>query len=60
MNYRKLGKYGIKVSEVSLGGWLTHGRSLKDETTEDIVKKAFDLGVNFFDTADVYNAGEAE
>jgi len=60
MQYRKLGKYGIRVSEVSLGGWLTHGRSLKDETTEEIVKKAFDLGVNFFDTADVYNQGEAE
>ncbi len=60
MQYRKLGKYGIRVSEVSLGGWLTHGRSLKDETTEQIVQKAFDLGVNFFDTADVYNAGEAE
>lgn len=60
MQYRKLGKYGIRVSEVALGGWLTHGRSLKDETTEKIVKKAFDLGVNFFDTADVYNAGEAE
>jgi voltage-dependent potassium channel beta subunit len=60
VNYRKLGKYGIRVSEVALGGWLTHGRSLKDETTEQIVKKAFDLGINFFDTADVYNAGEAE
>ena len=48
------------MSEVALGGWLTHGRSLKDETTEQIVKKAFDLGVNFFDTADVYNQGEAE
>lgn len=60
MNYRKLGKYGIRVSEVGLGGWLTHGRSLQDETTEQIVKKAFDLGINFFDTADVYNKGEAE
>ena len=60
MQYRKLGKYGIKVSEVALGGWLTHGRTLDDTTTSDIVHKAFELGVNFFDTADVYNAGEAE
>lgn len=60
MQYRKLGKYGMKVSSVSLGGWLTHGRSLDDSTTEQIVHKAFDLGINFFDTADVYNNGEAE
>lgn len=60
MHYRKLGKWAIKVSEVGLGGWLTHGRSLQDSTTEQIVHKAFDLGINFFDTADAYNAGEAE
>ena len=60
MNYRKLGRYGIKVSEVSLGGWLTQGRSIDDSTTEAIVRRAFDLGVNLFDTADVYNGGEAE
>lgn len=50
----------MKVSEVSLGGWLTHGRSIEDATTEEIVHRAFDLGINFFDTADAYNAGEAE
>lgn len=60
MNYRKLGRYGIKVSEVSLGGWLTQGRTIDDDTTEAIVRRAFDLGVNLFDTADVYNGGEAE
>ena len=60
MNYRKLGRYGLKVSEVSLGGWLTQGRSIDDATTEGIVHRAFDLGVNLFDTADVYNNGEAE
>lgn len=60
MNYRKLGRYGVKVSEVSLGGWLTHGRTLEDSTTSQIVHRAFDLGINFFDTADVYNSGEAE
>ncbi len=60
MQYRKLGKYGIRVSTVSLGGWLTHGRTLDDEVTKKIVFRAFDLGINFFDTADVYNQGEAE
>jgi len=60
MNYRKLGRYGLKVSEVALGGWLTHGRTLDDGTTTQIVKDAFDRGINFFDTADVYNTGEAE
>ncbi len=60
MNYRRLGRFGLKVSEVSLGGWLTHGRSIDDDTTTQIVAKARDLGINFFDTADVYNRGEAE
>lgn len=60
MNYRKLGRYGLKVSEVALGGWLTHGRTLDDGTTSNIVERAFELGINFFDTADVYNQGEAE
>ncbi len=60
MNYRQLGKWGVKVSEVALGGWLTHGRSIDDDTTSAIVHRAFELGINFFDTADVYNRGEAE
>lgn len=60
MKYRCLGRSSVKVSEVAVGGWLTHGRSIGDDVTARIVKRAFDLGVNFFDTADVYNAGEAE
>jgi voltage-dependent potassium channel beta subunit len=60
VKYRQLGKWGVKVSEVALGGWLTHGRSIDDDTTSAIVHRAFELGVNFFDTADVYNRGEAE
>jgi aryl-alcohol dehydrogenase-like predicted oxidoreductase len=50
----------MRVSEVSLGGWLTQGRSIDDDTTDRIVQKALELGINFFDTADVYNRGEAE
>lgn len=60
MLYRRLGRSGIQVSEVGLGGWLTQGRTLDDATTASIVRRAFELGVNFFDTADVYHAGEAE
>lgn len=60
MKYRQLGKSGVKVSEVALGGWLTHGRSIDDDTTASIVRKALDLGVNLLDTADVYNKGQAE
>jgi voltage-dependent potassium channel beta subunit len=60
MLYRKLGRYGVKVSEVGLGGWLTQGRSITDDATGAVVRRAFDLGINFFDTADAYNAGEAE
>jgi aryl-alcohol dehydrogenase-like predicted oxidoreductase len=60
VNYRKLGRFNIKVSEVGVGGWLTHGRSIDDDSTSSIIHKSFDLGVNFFDTADVYNNGEAE
>ena len=43
-----------------MGGWLTQGRTIDDDTTERIVHRAFDLGINLFDTADVYNRGEAE
>ena len=43
-----------------MGGWLTHGRTLDDSGTNATVQKALDLGINFFDTADVYNRGEAE
>lgn len=60
MQYRQLGRSGLRVSEVSLGGWLTHGRSITDDVTDSIVKRAFDLGVTTFDTADIYHKGEAE
>ncbi len=61
MNYRNLGKSGLKLSEIALGSWVT---DLSDrnavENAETIVDKAFDLGVNFFDCADAYSGGEAE
>ena len=60
MEYRTLGRSGLQVSEISLGSWLTLGSSVDRETTRELVHRAFDLGVNFFDTADVYAAGQAE
>lgn len=60
MEYRNLGRTGLKVSEVGLGSWLTFGRSVDQSATDACVKKAFDLGVIFFDTADIYAKGAAE
>jgi aryl-alcohol dehydrogenase-like predicted oxidoreductase len=63
MNYRVLGKTGIKISEVSLGTWQLGGcwgSEFNMETAEETLKKAVDLGVNFFDTADGYNNGLSE
>jgi len=60
MNYRRLGKTGLKVSEISLGSWLTYGDSVERDRAIQTIDKAYDLGVNFFDTANVYNRGEAE
>ena len=60
MNYRHLGKYGVKVSEVALGSWLTYGGASGDEAARQCIERAYDLGINFFDTANVYAAGESE
>ncbi len=58
MKYRKIGRYGLKVSEMALGSWLTYGGSYGQEQADACVKKAYDLGVNYFDTADVYGNGQ--
>ena len=61
MPYRRLGRAGIKVSALSLGGWTTFGSSIDDDdVTKAIIHRAFDAGINFFDIADVYAKGEAE
>ncbi len=60
MQYRFLGNSGLRVSEVSLGSWLTAGASIDQQQTEKICRTAFDLGINLFDTADVYAHGNAE
>lgn len=60
MNYRHLGASGLRVSEISLGSWLTYGGTVEDDAAVACIHRAFELGVNFFDTANVYRRGEAE
>jgi aryl-alcohol dehydrogenase-like predicted oxidoreductase len=60
MEYRRLGRSGLKVSEVSLGSWLTFGDLVDEQITSECVHKAYELGVNFFDTANVYALGAGE
>ncbi len=61
MDYRNLGNSGLKISEISLGGWVTFGNSVQDPTmVRDIVTRAYDLGINFFDQADIYAKGKSE
>jgi voltage-dependent potassium channel beta subunit len=60
VNYRLLGRSGVKVSEISLGSWLTYGGSVAQERAQACIHKAYELGINFFDTANVYMRGAAE
>ena len=60
MNYRRLGQSDLHVSEISLGSWLTYGSAVTPEQSMACVRKAFDLGINLFDTANVYGRGAAE
>ena len=60
MEYRKMGKWGVKLSVIGLGSFLTIGFKLDDKTSRNTIRTAYDGGVNFFDTADAYNKGEAE
>ena len=60
MEYRRLGGSGVKVSEISLGSWLTYGGSVAEEQATACIHRAYELGINFFDTANVYMRGRAE
>ena len=60
MEYRRLGSAGIKVSALSLGSWVTYGPQVNVDSAAAMIKKAYDAGVNFFDNAEVYSAGESE
>jgi voltage-dependent potassium channel beta subunit len=60
MRYRRLGRAGVKVSTVSLGSWLTYGGSVEEDTATACIHRAYELGVNFFDTANAYARGRSE
>jgi voltage-dependent potassium channel beta subunit len=60
MKYRRLGGTGLKVSEISLGSWLTYGGYVEQDNAVKAIETAYSLGVNFFDTANVYEKGAAE
>jgi voltage-dependent potassium channel beta subunit len=60
MHYRRLGKAGLKVSELSLGSWVTYGGQVGDGATKACMVAAYEAGVNFFDGAEAYAKGEAE
>lgn len=60
MRYRQLGASPLKVSEISIGSWLTYGVGVERAQTRACIQKALDLGINFIDTANVYGQGAAE
>ncbi len=60
MEYRKIGKWGIRVSEIGLGSWLTYGQSVSESESAKQIEYAYQYGINFFDTANVYGLGSGE
>jgi aryl-alcohol dehydrogenase-like predicted oxidoreductase len=60
MKYRQLGSSDLHISEISLGSWLTYGVGVDDSSARACVDRAFDLGVNFIDTSNIYGRGRAE
>ena len=60
MHYRRLGRSGLKVSEISLGAWITFGGQLDQPAVTELIHAAYDHGINFFDNADMYATGQAE
>ena len=60
MKLRRLGDSDLEVSEISLGSWLTYSGGVERDQTEACTRAAFDAGINFFDTANVYGTGASE
>ena len=60
MRYRRLGHAGLQVSELSLGSWVTYHNQVSVDAAVEMMAAAFDAGVNFFDNAEVYAAGQSE
>lgn len=60
MEYRKFGNTGIQISALSLGSWLTFGKQINNSLAEELMIKAYDNGINFFDNAETYARGKSE
>jgi voltage-dependent potassium channel beta subunit len=60
MHYRRLGRSGLKVSEISLGSWITFGNQVDQTAALQLIHEAYEEGINFFDNADMYANGQAE
>ena len=60
MEYRRMGKTGLKLSVLSYGSWVTFSKQVDDSASDRLMGLAYDSGINFFDTADVYGAGQSE
>jgi voltage-dependent potassium channel beta subunit len=60
MNYRRLGRSGLKVSELSFGSWVTYGNQVDTRAARELMAAARDAGVNFFDNAEIYAKGDSE
>ncbi|HET6803150.1 MAG TPA: aldo/keto reductase, partial [Casimicrobiaceae bacterium] len=60
MNYRRLGRSGLRLSELSFGSWVTYGNQMDERVARECMAAAYDAGVNFFDNAEVYAKGNAE
>ena len=60
MEFRRLGRSGLKISEITYGNWVTHGSQVEDDAAFACVQRALDLGITTFDTADVYAGTKAE
>ena len=60
MEYRRLGRAGLKLSALSLGAWITYGGQVGEQVAQECMAAAYDAGVNFFDNAEAYAGGNAE
>ena len=60
MNYRRMGRSGLQLSELSFGSWVTFHKQIDDSIADELMGIAYDQGINFFDNAEVYALGESE
>jgi len=60
LKYRKVGNSGLKISEISLGSWLTYGGTVEDDIAKKCIVEAIENGINFIDSAEIYAKGGAE